>query len=106
MSEAAKRRYADPAARQAQSEICKGLWRNGFAGTTGKKYSAEARKRMSEAQKRRFADPAKREAARQIQKALWATPEYQVRIAERKAAWTPERRAKASALIKSLLAAK
>lgn len=103
ISEAAKRRYADPAVRKAQSERCKALWKNGFAGCTGKKRSEESRKRMSESQKRRFVDPAEREKSREIQKALWATPEYQARIAEQKAAWTPERRAAASAFAKALI---
>lgn len=88
IGEAVKRRFADPAARQAHSERCKDMWKSGFAGNTGKKWkwSAEARKRMSE-----------------TQKALWATPEYQARIAAQKAAWTPERRAAASAFAKALI---
>lgn len=102
MREAALRRFSDPAARQAQSELGKKLWKSGFKGTTGKKRSEETRKRMSEAQKRRFADPGAREAHSRLQKALWATPDYQARIAEQKAVWTPERRAMASALAKAI----
>lgn len=79
------------------------MWKNGFKGNTGKSRSEESRLHMSEAQKRRFADPAKREEAREIQKALWATPEYQAKIAAQKAAWTPERRAAASAFAKALI---
>lgn len=103
MREAALRRFSDPAARQAQGENCKKAWKNGFTGNTGKKYSEESRKRMSEAAKRRFADPEAREAHRKLQKELWATPEYQARIAEQKAAWTPERRAAARAFAKAVL---
>lgn len=68
--------------------------------------SEETRRKMSEAAKRRFADPAAREEHRELQKALWATPEYQAKIAAQKAAWTPERRAMASALAKAVIAGK
>lgn len=113
MREAALRRFSDPEQRAAHQKRQAALWqredfiakRKALAKPRAP-VSEETRKKMSESAKRRFSDPAQREAHRKAQKALWATPKYR-EIAERKrAAWTPERRAAASAFVKSVCAAK
>jgi len=67
MSEAAKRRWADPVKREAAIKAIQDpeAQRKRSESSKGKKRSAESRQRNRESQLLRFSDPAQREAARQ-----------------------------------------
>ena len=113
MREAALRRFSDPEQREAHQKRQAALWKREDFIEKRKKLakprapvSEATRKKMSESAKRRYQDPVQREAHSKLQKELWATPEYRALAEKRKAAWTPERRAMISELIKSVLADK
>lgn len=71
MSEAAKRRFADP---EMHAAFCE-------RQRTRKPFSDEARQRMSESGKRRYSDPEQREISRAHALKQWSSEEFRAKAA-------------------------